>query len=97
MSECNSNCSSCSQADCESRKQDFKVAANEYSNVKHVIGVVSGKGGVGKSLITAETAVLLSRKGYRVGILDADITGLFRKYSVSMSRRLAASRALCRL
>ena len=75
MSECNSNCSSCSQADCESRKQDFKVAANEYSNVKHVIGVVSGKGGVGKSLITAETAVLLSRKGYRVGILDADITG----------------------
>lgn len=75
MSECSSNCSTCNQADCESRKQDFKVAANEYSNIKHVIGVVSGKGGVGKSLITAETAVLLSRRGYRVGILDADITG----------------------
>lgn len=75
MSECNSNCGTCSQSDCASRKQDFKVAQNEYSNVKHVIGIVSGKGGVGKSLITAQTAVLLSRQGYRVGILDADITG----------------------
>ena len=75
MSECSSNCSSCGQSDCASRKTDFKVAQNEYSNIKNVIGVVSGKGGVGKSLVTSELAVLLSRKGYRVGVLDADITG----------------------
>lgn len=75
MSECNSNCGSCSQADCASRKADFKVEANAYSNIKNVIGVVSGKGGVGKSLVTSEMAVLLQRQGYKVGILDADITG----------------------
>ena len=75
MSECSSNCSSCGQSDCASRKADFKVAQNEYSNIKNVIGVVSGKGGVGKSLVTSELAVLLSRKGYKVGVLDADITG----------------------
>lgn len=74
MSECSSNCGSCSQ-DCASRKTDFKVAQNEYSNIKNVIGVVSGKGGVGKSLVTSELAVLLARKGYKVGVLDADITG----------------------
>ena len=51
------------------------VEQNIYSNVKHVIGVVSGKGGVGKSLVTASLANLLAREGYTVGILDADITG----------------------
>lgn len=75
MSECNSNCSSCSQSDCASRKTDFKVEANAYSSIKNVIGIVSGKGGVGKSLVTSEMAVLLQRQGYKVGILDADITG----------------------
>ncbi|MCD8011791.1 MAG: Mrp/NBP35 family ATP-binding protein [Lachnospiraceae bacterium] len=48
---------------------------NAYSDVKHVIGVVSGKGGVGKSMVTASLANLLASKGYRVGIMDADITG----------------------
>ena len=75
MSDCNNNCGSCSQSDCASRKESFKVEANKFSSVKNVIGVVSGKGGVGKSLVTSETAVLLARKGYKVGILDADITG----------------------
>ena len=53
----------------------MRLPANQLSEVKHVIGVVSGKGGVGKSLVTAMLAVLLRREGYRVGILDADITG----------------------
>lgn len=53
----------------------MKLPANPLSEVKHVIGVVSGKGGVGKSLVTAMLAVLLRREGYRVGILDADVTG----------------------
>ena len=48
---------------------------NAYSNIKHVIGVVSGKGGVGKSFVTASLAVKMAKAGYKVGILDADITG----------------------
>lgn len=48
---------------------------NQYSSVKKVIGVVSGKGGVGKSFVTASLAAQMRRKGYSVGILDADITG----------------------
>ncbi len=53
----------------------MKEPANKFSRIKHVIGVVSGKGGVGKSLVTSELAVKMNRAGYRVGILDADITG----------------------
>ena len=48
---------------------------NPYSNVKHVIGVVSGKGGVGKSFVTSSLASMMAKAGYKVGILDADITG----------------------
>ena len=51
------------------------IPANPLSRVKHIVGVVSGKGGVGKSLVTTMLAVLLSREGYKVGVLDADITG----------------------
>ena len=76
MSECTHNCSTCS-ANCSSRQkpQDLHEPANKLSNIKHVIGVVSGKGGVGKSIVTCMLAVLLQRKGYKVGVLDADITG----------------------
>ena len=48
---------------------------NAYSNIKHVIGIVSGKGGVGKSFVTSSLASLMAKAGYKVGILDADITG----------------------
>ncbi|MCQ2354454.1 MAG: Mrp/NBP35 family ATP-binding protein [Clostridia bacterium] len=76
MSECTHDCSTCS-SNCSSRTQpqDLRESPNPRSTVRHVIGVVSGKGGVGKSLVTCMLAVLLQRKGYRVGILDADITG----------------------
>lgn len=75
MSECTSDCSSCGEA-CEKKdKNSFLVASNPGSRVKKVIAVVSGKGGVGKSLVTGISAVTMQRKGYRVGILDADITG----------------------
>ena len=53
----------------------MKVPANQYTNVKKVIGIISGKGGVGKSMVTASLARLMREKGYSVGILDADITG----------------------
>jgi len=77
MSEnCTHDCSSCS-ANCSSRtaKQDFSAKANVHSNVKKVIGVVSGKGGVGKSMVTSLMSVLLRRRGLSTAILDADITG----------------------
>ena len=70
------SCAGCAHADsCSSRKTDFREPANKYSQLKRVIGVVSGKGGVGKSLVTASLARMMREKGYTVGILDADITG----------------------
>ena len=76
MSECTHDCSTCS-SNCGSRQQpqSLLIPANSLSDVKHVVGIVSGKGGVGKSLVTSMLAVLLQREGYKVGILDADITG----------------------
>ena len=73
----NANCSKESCAGCEQSKEkkSFLVEQNTYSDIKHIIGIVSGKGGVGKSMVTASTANMLAEKGYRVGILDADITG----------------------
>ena len=72
---CSGNCSSCSK-NCDSRNaQSLIEPTGEYNNIKHVIGVVSGKGGVGKSLVTSSLAVLMQKLGYNVGILDADITG----------------------
>ena len=75
MSECTHNCSSCSQ-NCSSReKQSLVEKPHELSKIKKVIGVVSGKGGVGKSLITSLLAVSMKRRGFNTAILDADITG----------------------
>lgn len=74
---CSSNCSSCA-SNCASRKpsrEDMFVPQNANSNIKKVIGIVSGKGGVGKSFITSYMSVLMNRKGYKTAILDADITG----------------------
>ena len=70
------SCAGCAHADsCSSKKEDFREPENKYSSIKKVIGVVSGKGGVGKSLVTASLARMMREKGYTVGILDADITG----------------------
>ena len=78
MSDCTHDCSSCGEA-CSSREQvnmeSFRVQANEHSNIRKIIGVVSGKGGVGKSFVSSFLAVQMMRKGYKVGILDADVTG----------------------
>ncbi len=76
MSDCNSNCSSCDQT-CGERTapQSFAVPPNPYSNIQKVIAVVSGKGGVGKSTVTASLAAAMASLGKTVGVLDADITG----------------------
>ena len=72
---CSGDCSSCGES-CASRDpQSLIEPTGEYNNIKHVIGVVSGKGGVGKSMTASMLAVLLNRMGKNVGILDADITG----------------------
>ena len=72
MSECSHDCGSCGE-NCAQR--DMRKAPHELSKIKKVIGVVSGKGGVGKSLTTAMLAVLAERNGFQAAILDADITG----------------------
>ena len=80
MSEnCSSGCSSCSSAGgcggAQQEPQSLLTPPNEHSSVKRVIAVMSGKGGVGKSLVTSLLATAMARRGHRVGVLDADITG----------------------
>ena len=72
MAECTHDCGSCGE-DCAQR--DMRKAPHELSKIKKVIGIVSGKGGVGKSLTSAMLAVTAERNGFRTAILDADITG----------------------
>ena len=76
MSECTHNCSSCG-SECAERKspQSFIEKLGEGSSVKKVIGIVSGKGGVGKSLVTGLMASAFAKKGLHTAVLDADITG----------------------
>lgn len=76
MSECTHDCSSCS-ANCSSRNkpQDLHEPPHQLSHIKKVIGIVSGKGGVGKSMTSAMLATLMRRRDYAVGVLDADVTG----------------------
>ena len=77
MSEqnCDHNCANCGSYCGERDTAYLKETQNKYSNVKKVIGIVSGKGGVGKSMVTALCSVGAMRMGYNAAILDADITG----------------------
>lgn len=86
-SSCSGSCSSCGTSGCGSRtaKEDASTAR---AHVKHVIGVVSGKGGVGKSLVTCLLASELNKRGYKVGILDADITGPSIPKALGLTGRL---------
>jgi len=76
MSDCNHNCSDCKE-NCSSKAdpKSFLKPMNKYSNIRNVVGVVSGKGGVGKSLVTCLLASKCAKAGLKVGVLDADITG----------------------
>ena len=75
--ECNESCSSCGENNCTERTEEQSLIEklNPHSNVKKVIGIVSGKGGVGKSLVTSMLAVAMQKAGYKTAVLDADITG----------------------
>jgi Mrp family chromosome partitioning ATPase len=71
-----SNCNSCPSSDgCTKDKEQCMIENNPMNNIKNVIGVMSGKGGVGKSTISVMIAKQLKQFGYKVGILDADVTG----------------------
>lgn len=72
---CEHDCSTCGKAGTCDHKMPEKLEPNANSNIKHVIGIVSGKGGVGKSLVCALLASKLNKDGLKVGILDADVTG----------------------
>lgn len=71
---CNHNCEECTE-NCNHSKKSLLAKPNKYSSVKKVIAVVSGKGGVGKSMVTGLLASLMNKRGYKTGVLDADITG----------------------
>ncbi|MDD3126851.1 MAG: P-loop NTPase, partial [Candidatus Izemoplasmatales bacterium] len=72
--ECNQDCDSCDEK-CDDELTDFRIHLNAMSSVKKTIAVISGKGGVGKSMITSMLAVTMQRLGYKTAILDADLTG----------------------
>lgn len=75
MSECTHDCSTCGES-CSSREpQSLLKTHHPDAHVGKVYGIVSGKGGVGKSMVTSQLAVTMRRRGYQVGIMDADITG----------------------
>ncbi len=75
MSECTHNCKTCSESCSQKSRAELLEPLEPTSSVKHVVGIVSGKGGVGKSTVSATLASLMSRAGFKVGVLDADITG----------------------
>ena len=87
MSECTHNCESCGE-NCSQRSAIQKEKPHQLSKIKKVIGIVSGKGGVGKSLVTSLSAVLSQRNGYKTAILDADITGPSIPKMFGVSKRL---------
>lgn len=96
MMDCEEACSSCS-VECSERREapDFREKLHELSKIRRVIAVMSGKGGVGKSLVTSLAAVGMNRLGYRVGILDADVTGpsIPKMFGISGQLRGTASGA----
>lgn len=91
MADCNHDCGSCGESCAERDPKSFQEKPHEMSSIRKVIGVVSGKGGVGKSLVTGMMAVLLNRRGRRTAILDADVTGpsIPRMFGVNKERAMA--------
>lgn len=90
MSECNHDCASCSQEGCGERKIE-KLNPNENTTIKHCYAIISGKGGVGKSLVTSLLASAMNKKGYNVAVVDADVTGPSIPQAFGLKGRMAES------
>lgn len=88
--ECNHNCSSCSQADCASRTIE-KLKPHELTTIKHCYAIISGKGGVGKSLVTSLLASTLNKRGKNVAVIDADVTGPSIPQAFGLKGKMAES------
>ena len=87
MSECTHDCSLCSENCAQRDPASFRVQLNDASHIKLIVGVLSGKGGVGKSLVTSLVAAKLAKEGYKVGVLDADVTGPSMAKSFGISEK----------
>ena len=96
MADCNHDCSSCGESCAERDPKSFLEAPNKDSNIKRVIGVVSGKGGVGKSLVTSLLATCAAKSGQKAGILDADITGpsIPRMFGIDSTQAMAVEEGI---
>ena len=90
MADCNHDCSSCSVGDCSERKIE-KLKPNQNTTIKHCFAVISGKGGVGKSLVTSLLASQMNKKGYSVAVLDADVTGPSIPQAFGLKGKMAES------
>lgn len=90
MSECNHNCSECGVEGCESREIQ-KLTQNEMSIIKKIFAIISGKGGVGKSLVTSLLANSLNKKGNNVAVIDADVTGPSIPQAFGLNGKVAKS------
>ena len=89
---CDSSCSACGVSGCAKRTEPEKLVAHPQAKIRRTIAVVSGKGGVGKSLVTSQLAALACAKGRKVGVLDADITGPTMARAFGLSENLRASK-----
>lgn len=92
MSECDNNCSGCSQADSCAQAGSKPTTLDRIEGINKIVGIVSGKGGVGKSFVTSALSVMMSNKGYRCAILDADITGPSIPQMFGIHKRAKAGR-----
>ena len=94
MADCNHDCASCSISDCGERAIQ-KLKPNENTTIKHCFAVISGKGGVGKSLVTSLLASAMNKKGYNVAIVDADVTGPSIPQAFGLKGKMAQSDETC--
>ena len=93
MSSCNHDCKNCASNNCQDRSSESLLAPNNKLNhIKKIYAVHSGKGGVGKSFVTSMIATTLAKKGYKVGILDADITGPSIPTAFGLKERLSGTK-----
>ena len=94
MADCNHDCDSCSVGNCAERKIE-KLKPNENTTIKRCFAVISGKGGVGKSLVTSLLASAMNKKGYSVAVVDADVTGPSIPQAFGLKGKMATSDETC--